>query len=97
MKIETFTQEETNQMMKSIKDGFDNQSGLKFIDISSEHYREYDWGDGRKIRIEQPIHLNVSASGGHRVWDEENVSHYIPKGWIHLSWSPKNGQPNFVK
>lgn len=81
--------------MSNIK--FNNQSGLNFTDISSEEYRVYEFESGRSILINKPLRLNVSPSGGHRVYDEEGTSHYIPKGWIHLKWKVKEGQPNFVK
>lgn len=75
---------------------FNNKSGLEFTDISSEQYRQYDF-IGAAIRIEQPLQLHVSESGGHRIFDVQGVSHYIPKGWIHLSWEVKENAPNFVK
>jgi len=75
---------------------FKNDSGLKFIDISSEAERTYQWGDGKKVVITNPLRLNVSKSGGHRLFDENGTSHYISSGWIHLSWKVKEGQPNFV-
>lgn len=75
---------------------FNNESGLKFVDISTEKYREYNFGD-KFVRIEFPLWLNISQSGGHRVFDVNNVSHYIPKGWIHLKWEAKVGAPNFIK
>jgi hypothetical protein len=84
-------------------DKFINESGLDFTDISSELYREYEFppsGDricNDVIHINSPMKLNVSKSGGHRIFDENGVSHYIPSGWIHLSWCVKDGQPNFVK
>lgn len=80
---------------------FKNESGLEFTDISSEEYREYLFsaGDGSNtsIRIPRPTKLNVSASGGHRVFSEEGRSYYIPPKWIALYWEVKEGAPNFVK
>lgn len=76
---------------------FENATDLEFKDISSESYREYRFPGGDIVRIETPLKLNVSASGGHRIFDAEGVSHYVPAGWIHLSWVAKDGQPNFVK
>ena len=76
---------------------FGNATDLEFEDISSERYREYRFLGGDVVRIEAPLKLNVSESGGHRIFDGEGVSHYIPAGWIHLSWVAKNGEPNFVK
>lgn len=74
-----------------------NATDLKFEDISSERYREYRFLGGDVVRIEAPLKLNVSESGGHRIFDGEGTSHYIPAGWIHLSWVAKHGEPNFVK
>lgn len=73
-----------------------NNSDLEFSDISSEKWRQYDWGH-TTILIESPLSLNVSESGGHRVLAADGVSHYIPSGWIHLSWEAKDGAPHFVK
>ena len=76
---------------------FNNATDLDFTDISSEQWREYRFLGGETIRIEAPQMLNVSESGGHRIFDGLGVSHYIPAGWIHLSWLVKEGSPNFVK
>jgi hypothetical protein len=71
-----------------------NKTDKQFTDISSEAYREYTFADG-KVRIEQPAFLNVSENG-HRVLDSNEVSHYVPLGWIHLEWKAKSGSPHFV-
>lgn len=76
---------------------FRNESELEFTDISSELWREYRFLNGETVRIDDPLKLNVSASGGHRIFDGAGVSHYIPAGWIHLMWKTKDGAPNFVK
>jgi len=76
---------------------FRNDSGLKFVDISSEAVREYVFSDEKKVTINFPLWMNVSSSGGHRVFDVNGISHYIPKGWHHLSWKAKDGRPHFVK
>ena len=83
-----------------------NASKHDFTPIHSEEFREYTFvlapekGDQPakvvKIRIDQPTHLSVSASGGHRLLDAAGISHYIPSGWLQLSWKPKPGEPNFV-
>lgn len=75
---------------------FLNESGLKFKDISSEKYRLYRFSGGDVIRIDEPLRLNVSKSGGHRIYDRGGASHYIPSGWIHLKWEAKEDKPNFV-
>lgn len=76
---------------------FNNQSGLDFTDISSEEFREYTLSNGQKVRIENPQRLNVSESGGHRLFDGEGLSHYVPTGWVWLTWKAKDGQAHFVK
>jgi len=77
-----------------------NTSKHIFTDVTSEEYREYlfpaQQGQFVKVRINKPMHLSVSESGGHRLLDEAGVSHYVPSGWVHLSWKAKQGQPNFV-
>ena len=62
---------------------------LIWKDISHESYRTYTfWKDGKfvKVKINHPIKLNVSDSGGHRILDDKNIAHYIPSGWVHLYW-----------
>lgn len=61
----------------------------KQIDISSEIYREYIFPDKEIVHIACPKYLIVSDNG-HRVCDMDNVSHYIPYGWIHLMWENKD-------
>lgn len=60
-------------------------SELTFADITTEEYRCYEFAD-MTIRIDNPVGLNVSKSGGHRVLDKAGISHYIPKGWRRLYW-----------
>ena len=86
--------------MKSLEPDvvFINNSGLEFRDISSEEYRAYTFSvqDGvSDVTIEDPLWLHISESGGHRIFDAEGISHYIPTGWILLSWKAKPDQPNF--
>lgn len=64
-------------------------------DISSEEYREYNFGTDKLVRILNPLQLKVSG-GGHRVLDAQGISHYVPKGWHHLCWKAREGQPAFV-
>lgn len=64
-----------------------------WTDISSEQYRTYSFPNKESVTIDKPQKLNVSRTGGHRILDTEGVSHYIPAGWIKLSWK---GTPAFV-
>jgi len=76
------------------KEDFKNHSsGLTFIDISSEKERNYFFGEYGVV-IYRPLLLNIGGSG-HRIWDDQGVSHFIPNGWIHLFWTVKPGEPNF--
>lgn len=84
-------------MATAAQQDFKNESDLDFTDISSEAWREYQFESGAVVRIDNPKMLNVSESGGHRIFDGQGLSHYIPKGWIHLVWEPNPGQPNFVR
>ena len=70
---------------------------VTFNDISSEQWRIYDFPNGCSVRIEEPLWLYVSKSGGHRLVDKAGMSHYIPKGWLHLYWKVYEGQPFFVR
>lgn len=75
---------------------FVNESNNTFSDISSEEFRSYVFPGGEVVTISKPVQLSISP-GGHRLFDESGISHYVPKGWVHLKWKAKDGQPNFVK
>lgn len=72
-----------------------NESGLDFVDIASEAWREYTFADGAKVRITEPVAIHVSESG-HRILDSAGISHFVPLGWIHLHWQAHEGLPHFV-
>lgn len=75
---------------------FKHETDHKWTDISSEAFRVYEFPD-KDVRIEKPLLLSVSKAGGHRVWDAQGVSHYVPNGYRHLYWKVKPDKPNFVK
>lgn len=74
-----------------------NNPNLTFKEINLELWREYDFlTDSGKIctlRIESPLVLNVSKSGGHRIIDSEGMAHYIPFKWIALRWENQKDAP----
>jgi len=74
---------------------FINTTKYEFTDISSEEYRVYDFPGGNAIRIDVPLKIHTTFYG-HRIFDAKGESHYIPKGWLHVRWKAKEGQPNFV-
>lgn len=75
---------------------FVNESGLQFTPIDCEALRFYEWPT-HTVRIEKPLWLHVSESGGHRIFDAAGCCHYIPPGWSHLYWFAREGRPHFVK
>lgn len=79
-------------------EGFLNETNLKFNDISSEKERTYGFPNGQTLYIGNPLYLNVSKSGGHRLFTEDNWCYYVqPKeGWW-IKWKVKQGKPSFVK
>lgn len=68
---------------------------MDFKDISSELWREYDFGDGHVVHIDAPDRLNVSPKNSHRIVDSGGLSHYVPPGWFHLKWQVKDGREPF--
>jgi hypothetical protein len=74
---------------------FINESGLEFKDLSDEQYRVYVYPD-MEVKIDEPLKLNVSASGGHRVFDSKGQSNYIPAGWRRLYWVVKDNKSHFA-
>ena len=59
---------------------------IEWRKIHHEIYRVYEFIENEIVVIDRPVLLNVSESGGHRILDANNVSHYIPAGWKHLYW-----------
>jgi len=60
----------------------------KKVDISQELYRKYVFGQGGEfytIIVKDPKYLIVSDNG-HRIAGKDNRSHYIPYGWLILTW-----------
>ena len=68
----------------------------KWLDISTQAWREYQFPNGICVLVENPVALALSprlnnlpvAYGGnsHRIVDAAGVSHYIPRGWVRLQW-----------
>lgn len=66
------------------------------VDITSEEYRTYTYADGQKFRINQPVTLYLLNGGGHRIVDKSGVTHRPERGYLGISWKPKDGQPPFI-
>ena len=75
---------------------FINVSNFRFIDISSELFREYIYPNGAKLRIEYPMRLSVAKNNAHRVFDMNGLSYYIQPNWLAIVWKARPGTPNFI-
>jgi hypothetical protein len=71
----------------------------KWLDLSSEEYREYIYEGGETFRIELPTAINIAASsmGGHshRIKTAAGEGIYVAPGWIAIKWKPKAGAAIF--
>ena len=70
---------------------------FEWHDISSEQWRKYTFPDGDEAWIHHPVALSLkilndppaTRGGSHRVVDAAGESHYVPRGWILLTWKSK--------
>ena len=70
---------------------------MKEFDITTEAWREYDFG-GRVYRIDNPVKLFLRDGGTtHRVLDSSGIVHCLPtvgnSGCV-LRWIGKDGSPD---
>ena len=63
---------------------------LIFKSTENEKWRDYVWADGFTLRIEEPLWVHVSKSGGHRVIDNQKRSYYVAPGWRYITWEGKD-------
>ena len=74
-------------------------SDLVSNDISTEAWREYDFG-GRVYRISNPVKLYFRPGGStHRVTTTDGVAHCVPApgvGGCVLRWTGKDGTPDVI-
>ncbi len=73
-----------------------NTTDKVFTDISVEAERTYHFGYGQEITVDEPTHLHVSETGGHRLLTAAGKGVYIPAGFIGITWTVKAGSPTFV-
>lgn len=66
------------------------------IDISSEVDRTYHYADGASFTIKAPLELHVLETGSHRVVASDGRTYRPERGWLSISWQPREGQPPFV-
>lgn len=64
-------------------------------DLTSECWREYDFG-GRVYRIDLPKRLFYNSHGAfHRILDEQGIVHCVPAPGEHgcvIRWKPKDSK-----
>lgn len=89
----TVTLEKAHEVEEFYESTEIDQMDLEWNDILTNEYREYLFPDGFVVRVDNPMRLNVSESGGHRILDADGMSWYIPSGWRALRWI---GDPHFV-
>ena len=64
---------------------------MRIADVSEyEIQREYQYPDGISLTIKGPWRVFIAPSGSHRVQTNDGNVHYIPNGWICLSWEPRD-------
>lgn len=71
-----------------------------WLDISHEERRTYTFPGGHQVTVNRPMKLatkeprvGVAGGGSHRIADADGNGHYIPAGWIKISWVVKPGSP----
>jgi hypothetical protein len=68
---------------------------IVYKDISSEEWREYIFSNNDILRIDFPVGLNVGKNG-HRVFNEEGISYYIPNHYTAIRFKSKANKPPFA-
>ena len=63
--------------------------GVEFKDISEIKYRTYYYPDG-SVTFDNPIAINVSKSGGHKLILEDGKSVYVRPGWFAFEYKVSN-------
>jgi hypothetical protein len=61
-----------------------------FETINNEVYRTYTFPSGAIVKIEEPVKI-LRNERGHRLISADGTCHYVPVGWVHLQWKPKEG------
>lgn len=66
------------------------------IDISSEEFREYIYGDGNVLLIVSPKTLFITETGSHRVVAADGRTYRPTPDYLGIAWKPREGRPAFV-
>lgn len=72
-------------------------------DLTTEVFREYNFPNGAKVRIDKPKTLWVKGpppgsigGGSHRIVTTDGFSHYVAPGWVHIRFKVHEGQAAFT-
>lgn len=66
------------------------------LDITSEIDRTYHYPGDKTFTILAPRQLFVTDTGSHRVVAEDGRTYRPERGWLAISWQPRDGCPAFV-
>lgn len=69
---------------------------LDWKDISDEKSRTYTFAGDNTVTVYAPSKLSVKSKpngDSHRIADVFGNGHYIPAGWLMISWTVKEGKP----
>lgn len=69
------------------------------LDISSETFRTYTYSDGSTFTITAPVALHIindERGTSHRVVDADGMTHRPTRGWVGISWKPREGASPFI-
>jgi len=64
-------------------------SDLKEMEITTEVWREYRYGNGDVYRVDNPVRLwskSDERGDSHRVLDVGGSTHYPRRGWVAIVW-----------
>jgi hypothetical protein len=72
---------------------------MSTIDVTTEAARTYHYANGQAFTIQAPtaVHVISDERGEtHRVEASDGQTYRPERGWLAISWRPKDGAPAFV-
>jgi hypothetical protein len=72
-----------------------NDSQFTKHDISVELFREYIYGNGERLRIDDPqtMFLKTDIRGdSHRIVSADGSTYYPRRGWVGIRWAQRDGK-----
>lgn len=62
------------------------QEVLEFKSVENETYRLYIYKNGFTIKVDNPVAIHISRSGGHRLILASGRCMYVKAGWIAFAY-----------